>query len=54
MTCHGTVCGNDPDIIVQVGRKLQGYCDAIGELKVHYSNNCNKARTVTRFVSKNG
>ena len=27
------LCGNDPDIIVQAGRKLQGYCDAIGELK---------------------
>ena len=25
--------GNDPDIVVQAGRKLQGYCDAIGELK---------------------
>jgi len=24
------LCGNDPDIIVQAGRKLQGYCDAIG------------------------
>ena len=26
------LCGNDPDIVVQAGRKLQGYCDAIGEL----------------------
>lgn len=25
------LCGNDPDTIVQAGRKLQGYCDAIGE-----------------------
>ena len=24
------LCGNDPDVIVQAGRKLQGYCDAIG------------------------
>lgn len=29
------LCGNDPDIIVQAGRKLQGYYDAIGELKIH-------------------
>lgn len=27
------LCGNDPDIIVQAGRKLHGYCDAIGKLK---------------------
>lgn len=31
---HGPVvaqlCGNDPDIIVRAGRKLQAYCDAIG------------------------
>jgi tRNA-dihydrouridine synthase 1 len=26
------LCGNDPDIIVQAGRKLQGYCDAIGKI----------------------
>jgi hypothetical protein len=32
---HRWLCGNNlnPDIIVQAGRKLQGYCDAIGELK---------------------
>ena len=30
------LCGNDPDIVVQAGRKLQGYCDAIGELKKVY------------------
>ena len=24
------ICGNDPEIVVQAGRKLQGYCDAIG------------------------
>ncbi|KAF9568724.1 FMN-linked oxidoreductase [Agrocybe pediades] len=23
------ICGNDPEIVVQAGRKLQGYCDAI-------------------------
>lgn len=32
------LCGNDPDIIVQAGRKLQGYCDAIGELKKYIMN----------------
>lgn len=25
------LCGNDPEIVVQAGRKLQPYCDAIGE-----------------------
>jgi len=25
------LCGNDPDLIVQAGRKLQGHCDAIGD-----------------------
>jgi tRNA-dihydrouridine synthase 1 len=24
------LCGNDPEIIVNAGRKLQGYCDGIG------------------------
>jgi len=24
------LCGNDPDLIVQAGRKLQAHCDAIG------------------------
>lgn len=24
------LCGNDPDIIVEAGRKLEGYCDGIG------------------------
>lgn len=25
------LCGNDPDTIVQAGRKIQNYCDAIGK-----------------------
>ena len=25
------LCGNDPDVIVQAGRKLQAHCDAIGK-----------------------
>lgn len=25
------LCGNDPEKIVQAGRKIQGYCDAIGQ-----------------------
>lgn len=24
------LCGNDPELIVQAGRKLQAHCDAIG------------------------
>lgn len=24
------LCGNDPETLVQAGRKLQGYCDGIG------------------------
>ena len=24
------LCGNDPDTVVKGGRKVQGYCDAIG------------------------
>lgn len=24
------LCGNEPEIIVQAGRKLQNYCDGIG------------------------
>jgi tRNA-dihydrouridine synthase 1 len=26
------LCGNDPDVIVQAGKKLQIYCDGIGEV----------------------
>lgn len=25
------LCGNDPDVVVQAGRKLQAHCDAIGK-----------------------
>ena len=26
------LCGHDPETIVQAGRKIQGYCDAIGQV----------------------
>jgi len=26
------LCGNDPEMIVQAGRRIQGYCDAIGQI----------------------
>jgi tRNA-dihydrouridine synthase 1 len=25
------LCGNDPEIVVQAGKKIQGFCDGIGE-----------------------
>lgn len=25
------LCGNDPEVIVKAGRKIQGFCDAIGK-----------------------
>jgi hypothetical protein len=26
------LCGHDPEMIVQAGRRIQGYCDAIGQV----------------------
>lgn len=51
-------CGNDPDIIqvVQAGRKLQGYCDAIGELKMYIMNimNDNEQTSIWDDTAKEG
>jgi len=32
------ICGNDPEVVVQAGRKLQSYCDAIGEFSLSNGN----------------
>ena len=32
------LCGNEPDLIVQAGRKLQNYCTAVGA----YLDNCKR------------
>lgn len=42
------LCGNDPDTVVQAGRKVQAYCDAIGMVRSRFQLSTNVSHGINR------